>query len=579
MMSDLNPGLILIAVACVLPLLPHMIRNAVSVATPLITLALLFQTPFGTGGPLDFFDLALVTNRIDATAFVFSGIFLAAAALASVYSAHVDSRLQSSAALAYAGAAVGAVCAGDLVTMFVFWELTAITSVFLIWAQRTDHAFDTGMRYLIVQIGSGVILLAGVLIHIHATGSAAFNTIADIDIATMDQVSLGAWLILIGIGIKAAFPLLNNWLHDAYPAATHTGSVWLSVFTTKLAIYALMRGFPGSDVLLIIGSVMVVLPILYATFENDLRRVLTYALNNQLGFMVIAIGIGSELALAGATAHAVCHILYKSLLFMSIGAVIWQTGTAKASDLGGLARHMPIAAAACAFGALAMSTPGLAGYVSKSLITSAAGKAEAFWPYIALMFGSAGVFLVSGLKLTWDAFLAPAQRNHDHVRDVAPNMTVAMGLTAALLLVFGLAPSLLFAQLPSPVTYDPYTLDHIVTQLQMLAVTALVFALALSRCWLPTPQALVTLDTDWLYRKFGYNIAGTLLLMAADIWRFICNAGEAAINGVERNLSRAHNPDGILGRTWSTGTMAFVATAMLAVYLLLFYYRDVTAPL
>ncbi|MEO1264500.1 MAG: proton-conducting transporter membrane subunit, partial [Pseudomonadota bacterium] len=304
MIAELNPGLILILGALLIPLVPQIARGAISLALPLVGLAQLLLLPRGEAGQIALFGYQLVTLRIDDLSFVFGFIFLIAAFLASIYALHVKGWVEPMAAQMYAGSAIGAVFAGDLITLFVFWEITAITSVFLIWARRSERSFDTGMRYLIVQVGSGVLLLSGVLLYVHQTGSVVFDVIAQVTTQNWQDASAATWLILIAFGIKAAFPFLHNWLQDAYPEATPSGTVWLSAFTTKLAIYALARGFPGSDLLVPIGIVMAIFPLFYAAVENDLRRVLAYALNNQLGFMVIGVGIGTDLAIAGAAAQA-----------------------------------------------------------------------------------------------------------------------------------------------------------------------------------------------------------------------------------------------------------------------------------
>jgi len=285
--------------------------------------------------------------RVDRLSRIFGMIFCIAALLGNIYAWHVHDRVQQVAALLYAGSAIGAVFAGDFITLFIYWEGTAIASVFLIWARGTTAAYYTGMRYLIIQISSGVILLAGVALIYNETGSIEFEL--------MTLGSLGTWLIFLSFGMKCAFPLLHNWLQDSYPAATITGTVILSAFTTKLAVYALARGFAGTEILIYIGAIMTLFPIFFAEIENDLRRVLAYSLNNQLGFMVVGIGIGTEMALNGTASHAFAHILYKALLFMSVGAVMLRTGTSKASELGGLYRTMPLTAMFCLVGAASIS--------------------------------------------------------------------------------------------------------------------------------------------------------------------------------------------------------------------------------
>lgn len=571
MIAELNPGLILIVGALLLPLLPRGLRSAISVALPALALVHLFGLPFGEAGKVSLFGLDLVTLRVDQLSFLFGAIFLFAAFAAAIYSAHVDDWVELMGAQMYAGSAVGAVFSGDLVTLFVFWEITAITSVFLIWARRTQEAYDTGMRYLIVQIGSGVLLLAGVMIHAHTTGSVAFAEIAKVTIADAAAAPVAAWILLVAIGIKAGFPLLHAWLPDAYPRATVTGTVWLSAFTTKLAIYTLMRTFPGSDILIPIGAVMAVFPLIFAVVANDLRRALSYALINQLGLMVVAIGIGTELALNGAAAHAFCHILYKSILFMSLGAVLYRTGTIKADQLGGLAACMPWATAFCILGALTMSTPLFAGYVSKSFVVSAAEKSGPLYAWAALMFASAAVFLTAGLRVTYEAFFG-GRRTHK-VEDAPLHMVLAMGLVTSLAILVGVYPELLYRLLPYPVSYEPYTAYKVITQFQLLVFTALAYVLLVRYRRFPRARAGLVSDVDWFYRKLGYNLTVTLGLLLRELWNTLSNAAGAVVSGAEQRIGRTHNPDGLLGRTWKTGTMAFWATAMLAGYLILFYVR------
>ncbi|MEO0673076.1 MAG: proton-conducting transporter membrane subunit, partial [Pseudomonadota bacterium] len=405
----------------------------------------------------------------------------------------------------------------------------------------------------------------------HQTGGITFGAIADIDIATMEQTSLAAWLILIAVGIKCAFPLLHAWLPDAYPEATVSGTVWLSAFTTKLAIYTLARGFPGSDILIVIGAVATIYPLIYAILEDDLRRVLCHALNNQLGFMVIGVGVGSGFAIAAVTAQAFGSVLYKALLFMSIGVVLYRTNTARVSELGGLAKSMPWTASFAIIGALAMSTPLFIGYVGKGLLSAAVAEDGALITWVILTLTSAGVFLVVALRLVMAAFFG--EDRNLQPEDAPGHMKIAMGGAALACIVFGAAPWLLYDMLPAPITYDVYKPSSVVTQFQLIVFTALVFVVFSLWGWLPKPRRATLLNADWFYRKLGYNIGSTLLLMMRDLVRGVGRAGKAATLTIERNISRTHNPDGILGRTWATGTMAFVATAMLAAYLLIFYAR------
>jgi multicomponent Na+:H+ antiporter subunit D len=561
-MADVSPGLILIVGAVLVPLLRGRLRAIWLLALPVLALAHLLMLPHGDAGHVTALGFDLVTLRVDALSFPFALAFLVAAFLALGYSLYEDDPLQQVAALVYAGSAVGAVLAGDLVTLLVFWEGTALASVFLIWARRSERAYRAGMRYLLMQVASGLLLLAGIVITARQTGS--------VDFTAMPLGSLASWLILIAFGIKCAFPLVHSWLADAYPEATPGGTVVLSIFTTKLAVYALARAFPGAEPLILVGALMALFPVIFAVIENDLRRVLAWSLNSQLGFMVAGIGIGTPLALNGAVAHALASIVYQALLFMAAGAVLLRTGTARATDLGGLVRSMPWTAGFAVVGAAAISAvPLLSGFVSKAMILSAALEEGHPWLWLALVAGGAGAFLTAGLKVPYCAFFG-ADRGKRPAEAPAP-MLAAMALAALLCLLPGLAPQLLYALLPYPVDYHPYTLEHVVTQLQLIAFAALGVALLLRFGLFPAELRAITLDVDWLWRRLGLRAALAVGRAADAFWRGFIGASLRAAT-VLAGVIRSHSgPGGALARTWATSAMAFWTTLVLALYLILSY--------
>jgi multicomponent Na+:H+ antiporter subunit D len=561
--AELSPAWTLILGAALVPLLRGAARGAWTLALPLLGMAQLAFLPAGEAGVLEFLGLDIVLVRADRWSMVFAWVFVIAAALNSIYSLHVRDAVQPAAGLAYAGAALGAVFAGDLLTLFVFWELTAVTSVFLIWARRSERSFRAGMRYLVIQLGSGMLVMFGALQMLAATGSVRFGHIG------LDAP--GALLIFLGFGIKCAFPLLHNWLQDAYPEATESGTVWLSAFTTKLAVYALARGFAGTDALIWIGAAMTAFPIFYAVIENDLRRVLAYSLNNQLGFMVVGIGIGTELALNGTAAHAFTHIIYKALLFMSMGAVLLRAGTVNGSELGGLYRSMPWTAAFCIVGAASISAfPLFSGFVSKSMILSAAGLDGLLVTWLVLLFASAGVFHHSGIKIPYFAFFG-----HDSGKrcvEAPLNMLVAMGLAAALCIGIGVYPGPLYALLPYPVDYAPYTGSHVLTQLQLLLFSALAFAVLMRSRIYPPELRAINLDFDWTYRRLlpagiVHPLAGALSALdaAGGAW-----AAQARLR-IEAAARSLLGTQGLFARTWATGSMALGMMVFLLALLMSYY--------
>lgn len=563
MMTDVTPGLVLILGALLVPVLPRALVRPYLLLLPLASAAHLAGFFGGDMGNLvtwTVFDYTFHPLRVDKLALVFATVFHLGVFVSVIYALHVEDRLQHVAALVYAGSAIAAVFAGDLVTLFVYWELTAIASVFLIWARRTERAVRAGMRYLTIQVGSGVILLAGILFHWNATHSLAFDHLG--------LGSIGTNLIFLAFGIKCAFPFLHGWLQDTYPEATVTGTVFLSAFTTKLAVYALARGYAGTEILVWIGAAMTAFPIFYAVIENDLRRVLSYSLNNQLGFMVVGIGIGTELSLNGTAAHAFAHILYKALLFMSMGAVLHRVGTIKGSELGGLYKSMPITAGLCMIGAASISAfPLFSGFISKSLILSAAVEGHYMVPWFVLLFASAGVFHHSGIKIPFFAFFA-----HDsgkRCKEAPAHMLVAMGITAGLCVFLGVYPDVLYRLLPYDVEYHPYTTTHVVTQLQLLLFSAMAFTFLMKTGLYPKETPSVNLDVDVLYRKGLPALARGVLALGGPLWRGGAAQLERWGATARRGVYRMTGPQGLWERTWTTGSTVLWVTLLLGAFLLL----------
>lgn len=550
--------------AVILPFLPRgPLRGVLLLAVPMVATLQVVNLPFDDAlVQARLFGIDLDLMRVDGLSRIFALIFCTAALLAALYAWHLRDTVQQMALLLYAGAAIGAVFAGDLVTLFIYWEGTAISSVFLIWARRTEGAFHTGMRYLTIQIGSGVLLLAGVILFYRTTGSLAFGA--------MELDSPATWLIFIAFGIKAAFILLNNWMIDAYPSATVTGTVILSAFTTKLAIYALSRGFAGTEILIYIGAATAVYPLFWAQLENDLRRVLTYVLNLQQGFMFVGIGIGTDLALNGAVAHAVAGVLYGMLLFMCLGAVLYRTGSAKATDLGGLYKTMPLTMLFCLVGAASISAfPLFAGFVSKSLIISAAAKGHHYIVWGCLLFASAGGFLVCGLKVPYLAFFGTDSGLRP--KEAPLHMLLVMAIAAVLCVLVGTNPTAFYALLPHDVTYAPYTAGHIITQLQLLFFVALAFAVLMGTAIYPRAMKSVNLDFDWIYRRLLPAVVGVLSIPVDWVFQALDGFKTGAMQGFIHYLYNRFGPLGLTSQFWPTGAMVMWIAILLGVTLIVNY--------
>ena len=533
-------------------------RAAVLLLTPLVGAANLATLAPGASWTFATLELELVLLRVDRLSLLFGLLFHIAALLGAIYALRAKDRLEHAAAFAYAGGALGAVFAGDLVTLFVYWEIMAVASAFVIFAARTPASSGAGLRYLVLQLLSGLLLLAGALLHYRTSGTIEFEA--------FDAGTAAGALILLAFGIKCGFPLLHSWIVDAYPQATPSGTVFLSMFTTKVAVYALVRGFTGTEILVPIGTAMAVLPIFYAVIENDLRRVLCYSMINQIGFMVAGVGIGTELALNGAVAHAFNEVLFKGLLFMTMGAVLARVGHALGSDLGGLYRSMPATTALCVVGAASISAfPLFSGFVSKSMIMAAMVETGHAAAWFALLFASAGVFHHAGIKIPYFAFFA-----HDsglRVREAPGEMLVAMAIAAAGCVLVGVYPAVLYGLLPWPVSYVPYTYPHVVVQLQLLLYSALAFAwLKLSGIY-PAELRSVNLDVDWLYRRAASQAWRAATASSERAKRTAANAGVWSLVSQLRSLGMAES----LARPRGSGVAALLTGLLLAGYLLLHY--------
>jgi multicomponent Na+:H+ antiporter subunit D len=492
MMTNIHPALLLIFGALLVPFLKGKAKNFFVIALPAAAFYLISTLEPSTSWQVHFFGYDLTLLRIDRLSKIFGYIFTLNAFAAFIYAFYLKDNAQHISALFYIGSALGAVFAGDLVSFYFFWEVMAVSSTFLILARRSKKAMGAGMRYILVHLFGGLCLLAGIVIYISNTGSVVFEA--------MPQQNLSTWLMLLGVLVNAAAPPFSAWLSDAYPEATVTGGVILSAYTTKTAVYTLIRGFPGWEILIVVGCIMTLYGIIYALLENDMRRILAYSIINQVGFMVTGVGIGTVVSLNGAAAHAFAHIIYKALLWMSAGSVLYMTGKSKCTELGGLYKTMPLTLIFGTIGALAISSfPGTSGFTTKSLIIEGSIHEHLFWPWLILEIASAGVFLHAGIKFPYFVFFAkdkglrPGETNK--------SMLTAMGFLAFICIFLGVYPKPLYDILPYEMEYyHAYSMAHVTTQLQLLMFSALVFFLFLA---LLKRTDTIALDTDWFYRKGG----------------------------------------------------------------------------
>ena len=497
--SLFHPGLLLILAGLIIPFLYGIKRTVFVLAIPCIALASVWSMEFGSQCSFQYLGFELTLINLDSLSRLFITVFALTVFTGSLFCCKQAKSKELAAAFIYAGGAMSVVLAGDLLSLFVFWELMALASTLVIWSAQSEHSWQAGMRYIVIHLLGGVILMAGITAYVNETGSIVFTA--------MQADSVATWLILAGFLLNAGAPPLTAWLADAYPEASFSGTVFLSAFTTKTAVYVLLRGFPGTEILVFIGLFMIFYGIIYALLENDMRRILAYSIINQVGFMITGIGIGTEMALNGAAAHAFTHIIYKALLLMSAGSVLYMTGKRKCTDLGGLIHTMPVTAVCGIIGALAISSfPLTSGFVSKSMVTQSSIDEHLLWVWLLLQAASAGVFLHAGIKFPWFVFF----QKDSGLRPKEPPVNMQMGMIffAFACIFLGVFPGVLYAMLPYEVNYVPYTAAHTLTQLQLLLFSGLAFFVMLP---LMKRTLTISLDFDWFYRKFGKIISIIIL--------------------------------------------------------------------
>lgn len=557
-MTSFPPGLVLLLGAFLLPIVGKNVRSILILALPLVTLGLVWNLPNGLFAISTMLDYQLILVRSDSLSRLFATVFCIMTFAGGLYALKQKSVMELVAVFVYAGSAIGAVFSGDLISLFIFWEIMAVASTMVILSVGSNVGNKVSMRYLLVHIFGGSLFLVGILAYVLDTGSTAFTS--------MQPDSFGTVLILSGFLINAAAPPLSAWLSDAYSEASFSGTVFLSAFTTKTAVYVLLRGFPGTEILIFIGVFMIFYGIIYALLENDMRRILAYSIVNQVGFMVTGIGIGTEMALNGVAAHAFTHIIYKALLLMSAGSVLYMTGKRKCTDLGGLFQSMPLTTICGIIGALSISSfPLTSGFISKSMISQSAADANLMIVWFFLLAASAGVFLHAGIKFPWFVFF----QKDSGLRPPDPpwNMKLAMILFSGLCIGLGIWPELLYDMLPYPVTYEPYTVTHVVNMLQILMFSGFAFFLMLP---LMRRTLTITLDFDWIYRR---ALPVVLQNAFSVIWKVDSAIRQAFLIRFNQSLAfvarRYQSPSSLLSRTYPAGSMVMWVAVILAAYLIL----------
>jgi len=488
----MHPATLFIVGALLLPLFRKFNAQKIwLVVVPLLAFIQIRYLPesFGT---VEWLGFELQFGRVDQLTMVFLHVFTLMALIGSIFGLHVKESGQHAAAWLYVAGSLGTTLAGDYLTVYIFWELMAVASVFLIWYRKRTKSIQAGYRYLLVHTFGGLILLGGIFLRYQNVHDLSFDLIAP------DSATLADYLIMVGFMLNAAVPPIHAWLPDAYPEATVTGAVFMCAFTTKTAVYVLARGFAGYEALAIMGAIMTLYGVGYAVVENDARRILAYHIVSQVGYMVCGIGIGTQMAVNGAAAHAYAHILYKALLFMGVGSVLEMTGRSKLTELGGLYKYMPISLIFTVIGGIAISGfPLTSGFISKSMIIAAAGADHQIFIMLMLSLAAVGTFLSVGIKLPYFIWFGPNDPGIKP-REAYWNMHVGMFIAAFMCIFLGIYPEYLYDMLPYAVNYHPYNSYHLTETFHLLGFTALGFYIMVKYL---KPHDVSNLDVDWFYRK------------------------------------------------------------------------------
>jgi multicomponent Na+:H+ antiporter subunit D len=597
--------------AALMPIAGAYGRGLLAVIGPLVALAAVIMLPADAHASIQVLGQELVLLDVTRMGRLFAFAFTAYGALSALYAWTQRGPGGRFWSMVLVIGGTGVTMVGDWLSLMLFWEMLAIGSAFLIWRGRDPQSQAAGFRYIMFHVAGGVSLLGGVLWQIQS-GSPLIEPLELSD-------GLGPWLILIGMAVNAAVVPLHAWLPDAYPRATIFGTVFLAAFTTKSAVYTLARSFPGEQVLMWAGAAMAVYGVYYALLENNIRRLLGYHIVSQVGYMVCGVGIGTALAVDGSSAHAFCHIFYKGLLLMSAGAVIHATGKEKLSELGQLAGPMKWTFVFMMIGAFSIAgVPLFNGFVSKSLVTAAAGESKQGTVYLLLYIASMGTFLSIALKLAWFTFLGV-----DHgarvERPVPRGMIASMAIVAAICLFTGIpgGHQILYDHLPTPIdssaaaahahepagqaeagqaeagyaeagqaeagddtpdaqtdhghaasaataasaglSYHPYSAYHLFDALQLLLGTALGFWLLRSRL---VGKPAISLDVDRLYRRPTFALTDSLGAALQAVGRRVEAVTNAAISAVWTGMSTYRDARQHIALAHQIAVILFVVAAL-----------------
>lgn len=536
-----HPSIVLLLGAVIIAVLPRKYKKYLLLATGIAGLILALRLPAGMEYTLPWIEgLPLVILRVDQLSWLMTSAAALMLLASILYGWGEIGHREITWGLVYAGASCGALLSGSLIMLVIWWEVMAAGAAFMLISRHDRHAVNAGIRYLLVHFFGGNLLLFGIVL-LARQGYVLVEPLSR-------GMGAGYWLVLAGVGVSAGMIPFHSWIADAYPNASIAGSVVMSSMTTKVAAITLLRLFAGETFLVWMGILMAFWGVFYALRENHIRRLLSYHIISQLGLIITAIGIGTPLAKNAAVALTIGNMVYKGLLYMSTGSIYYCTGKQKLTELGHQIETVPVNACFFFVGALSIAgMPGLMGFACKPMVMAAAGSEHMALVSVLLYFAGIGTFLSIPLKLGYNMFVgvnpAPEMKKPPKIM-----MYVGMALLAVIIFIAGFFPGRFYQLLPwSELTsYTPYTLDHVVSEFQLLLGSLLAF-IVLHHLF--KVKKGVSLDMDWFYRR---PLARLVLMLSSGLDRLRLAIWRGLLDALERILPFFRNPMRLL-MPWKPG--------------------------
>lgn len=535
-LKGLHPGLIMMLGGLIVAFLPDKFKkyqDKIALIVPVLSFISFFTLNAKSAITYGITDsLVLKLIHFDNLAYAFMLILCIIAVITAIYGQGIQKQLECGMSMFYTGSIMGIILAGDVISLIVFWEIAAFASMYVIYSSHNREAARSSFRYILVHSFGGNMMLVGLLMYMFKYGAA----IANISSHTHEGFF---WFILIGAAVNAAIPPLNSWMSDSYPESTLTGTVYLASCTSKAAIFILIRFFAGMQALVWIGVIMAVFAALMAIMENDLRRLLSYHIVSQLGMMVASVGIEGAMGANGATAHVITNILFKGVLLMGAGAVIYATGKKKITELGGLGRRMPVTSICFLISSLAIAgLPGLSGFVSKAVIMDAMHEAGFTVPALLMTIAGVGTLLSITLKINYYVFWGPCDERTAimPLKEVPKTMEWAMIAGTALTVFIGLFPQAFYFILPYDCPVHPYHLAHIMEYVFIFIGGGIPFFMYIKNM---RPHEEITIDFDWFYRRPLFKAVNAISVWLNEQFAWF---HDLVIGGVRNAADRMNDP-------------------------------------